>query len=582
MHRWLTARTRVADGTARSQLRRRRLELALIIGVAVLSACGSGSPPRNAPEPSPTSTVPLLGSYLQPPIDAQLSLTNTYAAHDQGFTGSGVIIGVVDSGIMRSNPSVSGRVLQELMYVDPAVNNTSIDDVVGHGTMISEIAAGTSFAQFPGGVAPGANMVSARVVPDNGDRSTVQASGPQDAQLVSDLNSDLMSSNTNVMDNAWNSVNWSADDTAVTQAFDSVYSAFVNPNPAIGWRGGLVVFGAGDDSQAIPSTLSALPSVANDTNLKKGWLTVVAFNSNSPTQLASYSDQCGLSMNYCLAAPGDVVALDKDATSSTTSPSYHIVESTSVASSIVSGAAALVWQAYPYFTNEQVAQTLLTTATPLGAPPPNPVFGQGAVNVGSAVNGPAGFIFSNMTTGFSGTSSWNNPISGTYGLTFQGPGTLNLTQPSRYTGATNVEAGTLNVVSLAGNVTTNQGAVLGPSGPTGIVSIGGSVVNNGVFVARGGNTNVSGNYSQGTTGRLALSLDSAVNVTGAATLSGDLYVYACVPGYAANGRIKILSAEGGLTGSFASLDYAPGAVVSATLSYDANNVWLNVTSTNCS
>jgi len=553
--------------------------LALFIGVAVLSACGSGSPPRNAPKPSPTSTVPPLGSFLQPPIDAQLSLTNTYAAHDQGFTGSGVIIGVVDSGIMRSNPTVSGRVLQELMYVDPGVNNTSIDDVAGHGTMISEIAAGTSFAQFAGGVAPAANMVSARVVPDNGDRSTVQATDPQDAEFFSDLNSDLMSSNTNVMDNAWNFVNWSVNDTAVTQAFDSVYSAFVNPNPATGWRGGLVVFGAGDDSQTMPSTLSALPSVADDAHLK-GWLTVVALNSNSPNQLASYSNQCGLSMNYCLVAPGDVIALDKDATSTTTNPSYHVVESTSVAASIVSGAAALVWQAYPYFTSEQVAQTLLTTAEPL-APTPDPTFGRGEVNVGRAVNGPAGFILGDMTTGFSGTSSWNNPITGTYGLTFQGPGTLNLTQPSRYAGATNVQGGTLNVVSLAGNVTTHQGAVVGPSGPTGIVAIGGSVVNNGVFVAGGGDTNVSGNYSQGTTGRLAVSLGSAVNVSGAATLAGDLYVYACDPWYAANARTKIISAAGGLTGTFSSLDYPAGAVVSATLSYDANDVWLNVTSANC-
>src|SRR6185312_6935971 len=101
----------------------------------------------------PASTAP-----PPPPQDAQLSITNTYAAHNQGYTGAGATIGVVDSGIMRSNPTVAGRVTQELIYVDPTANNTNIDDVVGHGTWVSEIAAGTGFGKFPGGIAPGASL----------------------------------------------------------------------------------------------------------------------------------------------------------------------------------------------------------------------------------------------------------------------------------------------------------------------------------------------------------------------------------------------------------------------------------------
>src|SRR6185437_6811621 len=99
--------------------------------ILALAACGGGggggirSTPTSAPPPATTPTTP------QPPIDAQLSITNTYAAHDAGYTGQGVTIGFVDSGIMRSNPTVAGRVLQEYIDVDPNTNNTSIDDVVG-------------------------------------------------------------------------------------------------------------------------------------------------------------------------------------------------------------------------------------------------------------------------------------------------------------------------------------------------------------------------------------------------------------------------------------------------------------------
>ena len=75
-------------------------------------------------------------------------------AHGLGYTGAGVTIGVVDSGIMRNNPSLVGRVTQELIYVDSTTNNTAVDDVVGHGTWVSEIAAGRRSTSFPAASRP--------------------------------------------------------------------------------------------------------------------------------------------------------------------------------------------------------------------------------------------------------------------------------------------------------------------------------------------------------------------------------------------------------------------------------------------
>ncbi|HEX5954006.1 MAG TPA: autotransporter domain-containing protein, partial [Rhodanobacteraceae bacterium] len=93
------------------RMRRHARWLAPGLLAAALSACGGGggngavrTPAVVPPPPPPTSTTP------QPPADAQLSLTNTYAAHAAGYTGAGVTIGIVDSGIMRSNPTVAGRV----------------------------------------------------------------------------------------------------------------------------------------------------------------------------------------------------------------------------------------------------------------------------------------------------------------------------------------------------------------------------------------------------------------------------------------------------------------------------------------
>ena len=563
----------------------RRREIALLISLAVgLSGCGGGGGNSNVRAPAPSPTPSPSANVPTPPSDAQLSLTNTYAAQKQGYTGAGVTIGVVDSGIMRSNPTVGGRVQEELIYVDPAQNNTKIDDVVGHGTWVSEIAAGAASAQFPsfyGGIAPGANLVSARIIADNAPDDNGSTPPSQvttsDATFFQQVNADLISAGVKVMNNSWGGITWDTTNTALNNAFDNAYAPFVN-------NGGLVVFAAGNDSKANPSTIAALPSYVSDPNLQKGWLVAVALNSNSPTSLDTYSNKCGIAMNYCLAAPGDVIVLDKNATSSTTNPSYYIVEGTSFAAPIVSGAAALVWQAYPYFSNDLVRQTLLGTATPIGAQP-NPTFGYGALNVGAAVNGPQQFNWGNVEVGFTGASSWNNPISGAGGLVMDGPGALTLSQPSTYTGGTTVNGGTLNAVSLNSPVAIGANgtlAITGTATSPNTPLINGDVNSQGTLVVGSSNLTMTGNYTQ-SAGRLAVPLGSSLQVTGNVTLqnSPQLYVYGADSGYVANSHTIVLSASQNFTGRFYGTVLTPSSItLHATIGYDVNDAYLNVTQVN--
>ena len=232
----------------------------------------------------------------------------------QGYTGAGVTIGVVDSGIMRNHPALAGRVTQELIYVDPASNNTAIDDVVGHGTWVSEIAAGTAFDQFPGGIAPGASLVSARIISDvepkddgSGQGNAVTAADA--AFFAQTLNPALINAGVQVMNNSWGGIYWDTSNASINQAFAKAYEPFVLQH------GGLVVFAAGNESRR-RSQRHRRACPAWRRNWKPGWLVAVAVDSNHPSQLASYSNACGKAMNYCLAAPGDVIVSDKDATAS--------------------------------------------------------------------------------------------------------------------------------------------------------------------------------------------------------------------------------------------------------------------------
>jgi autotransporter-associated beta strand protein len=535
--------------------------------ISALAACGGGSSVHPAATSTPPPTTP---TTQQPPIDAQLALTNTYAAHAAGYTGAGVTIGFVDSGIMRSNPTVAGRVTAEYIDVDPSTNDTSIDDVVGHGTWVSEIAAGTPFDKFPGGIAPGADLVSARIIDDNAPDdngstppSTVTAA---DATFFQQVNQQLISSGVNVMNNSWGGITWDTSDASVNQAFDAAYSTFVNQ------QGGLVVFAAGNDSNPDPSTIAALPSVAPD--LEKGWLAVVALDSNDPTQLDSYSNRCGIAMDYCLAAPGDVIVLDKDTTASTTNPTYLIVEGTSLAAPQVSGAAALVWQAFPYFNNDLVRQTLLGTADPLGGSQPNPTFGYGALDVGKAVQGPAQFNWGDVNVSFDNmTSTWSNDISGAGGLIKSGTGTLILAGNDSYSGGTQVLGGSLQAAhGLPTDVTVGGAGTLDS-----VPGVAGSISNSGTVAVKGGNTTVGGDYTQAATGTLSVSLGSLLDVTGNAQLAGTLNILGADSGYVSNNHTDVLEASD-VQGTFAQLTTSPGVFLSTTIQYTLDSVWLDTTS----
>ncbi|MBU6248245.1 MAG: S8 family serine peptidase, partial [Xanthomonadaceae bacterium] len=281
-------------------LLQRRMPL-LIAAAIGLAGCGGGGGGNTRPTPAPPPSPP--PASAQPPIDIHLSLTNTYAAHNAGFTGAGVTIGVVDTGINPNHPALAGRVKALLVYVDPATNNTAVGDAVGHGTWVSQIAAGQPFGQWPGGIAPNATLVSARIINDTPPKDNGSGLGnmvqPSDADFFGQtLLPDLIAQGVQVMNNSWGGLYFDPSNAAaVGTAFGNAFRSFVVDH------NGLVVFATGNDGRSQPSDTAAIPYYAPD--LERGWLAVAALDSNNPTQLASYSNQCGKAMNYCLVAPGD-------------------------------------------------------------------------------------------------------------------------------------------------------------------------------------------------------------------------------------------------------------------------------------
>lgn len=568
--------------------------LAAAVAVA-LTSCGGGgggggnlvhgSPPPTSPPPTsppppppppPTSPPPTSPPPPQPAFDAHLTLTNTLAAHNAGYDGSGYRIGVVDTGVNRNHPALAGRVVSNLVYVDPSQNNTQVDDVDGHGTTVAQLAAGKSVGQWPGGIAPGAQIVSARIISDTPPKDDGSGSGNQvsGGLGLTQVHQDLINAGVKVMNNSWGGIYWT--DLNSTNAIAAEYRPFVIGN------GGLVVFAAGNESKSTPSDIASLPSKSgpNGTlpaaDLERGWLVVAATDSSTGTQLASYSNACGAAMRYCLVAPGTEVFVDPKATTSTSNPDYYYGSGTSFAAPLVSGAAALVWQAFPYFSNDLVRQTLLGTATDLGTPGVDATFGYGLLNVGKAVQGPGRFDWGDVTVGFTGSSTWANNIAGSGGLIKQGSGTLTLSgTQNTYSGDTQVQGGTLSAASLgSSNVAISNGATFVGTG-----ALGGSVANAGTFQVGVATLSLSGNYVQSSSGRLALLVGDKLSVGGSAALQGgSLYVLGKRDYVVNNTAYKVLEASGGLTGTFASVTTPSNVFLTSFLSYDATSASITVQS----
>ena len=185
----------------------------------------------------------------------------------------------------------------------------------------------------------------------------------------------------------------------------------------------------------------------------------------------------------------------------------------------------------------------------------------------------------------SNTDTISGVISGSGSLDKIGSGTLILTAANTYTGPTDVQAGTLALRgSLASTVTVESGATLGGTG-----AVGGLIANSGATVAPG----VLGPYARFTvTGEASFAAGSifAVNVnptgqndklvtTGTTTLSGGTVAVASADGtYLPSARYTLLTAQGGVSGTFSSLstsgDLATLAFLTPTLSYDADDVYL--------
>lgn len=589
-------------------------------------------------------------SWRSPEFTAQwgLGAINADQAYAAGYTGKGVKLGIFDQPVYAPHPEFASpdKVINLVTsgireYTDPYIavkagdafryDGAPTPDSNGrlgnHGTHVGGIAGGNRDGGPMHGVAFNAQIISA----DNGDP------GPEDGIVLGNDGAvyqagwnALVSSGARIINNSWG--------IGITERFaqggrDPAFAHFTVQDAQLqfdqirqilGTRPGGAYQGAIDAARSGVVTIFA---AGNDYNLNNpdamaglgyfvpeiapNWLTVAALqNPNAaaagatPYILSTFSSRCGYTASFCVSAPGTRIysSVLNGTSLQDLTVGWANKNGTSMAAPHVAGSMAVLMERFPYMTGAQVADVLKTTATDLGAPGVDALYGWGMINLGKAVNGPSMFVTeadipaefrisgaygdSQFVADLPGIGAvddagkptqrlcsgpqcgrdvWSNDISGHGGLTKLGIGTLVLTGANTYSGPTLVNQGRLAVNgSLASAVTVNDTGILGGNGRVASLT-----ANRGGTVAPGnsvGTLNVAGdlNLAPGAVYAVELSPTGSDRIIagGQATVSGATMALSLENGAGfttgevnslVGRQFNVLQAAGGVQGQFGSV-----------------------------
>ena len=307
--------------------------------------------------PDDVPVVPTAG-----PPEPNLAAVRAPGLWDLGYTGQGVVVANLDSGVDVSHPDLASRWRGGTdSWFDPYGQHPSTPtDLSGHGTatmgvMVGGDAGGTSI-----GVAPGARWIAAKIFNDSGAATATAVH--QAFQWVLDPDLDPNTADApQVVNNSWSLGSAPGCDLSFQSDVQALRAAGILPVFAAG------NFGPGGSSSVSPANYPqslAVGAVNSSTNL------VYSASSRGPST-------CGgrTTVFPDLVAPGvNILTTDRYGL-------YQTLSGTSLSAPHAAGALALLLSAMPGLSADQQQAALTSTAVDLGAAGPDSVYGNGRLDV---------------------------------------------------------------------------------------------------------------------------------------------------------------------------------------------------------
>ncbi|MFU8881195.1 MAG: S8 family peptidase [Rhodobacterales bacterium] len=290
---------------------------------------------RDSPEYQVQNFLWRAGNGASGPTYDSYSLASSRVeyAHAVGLYGREQKIAILDDGFLTTHESIAGRI----------IGGASGAQLM-HGTAVASVAAGSS--DYMVGIAPQAQLLLGTY-----ESAASRAAATNLARTEGAV----------VQNNSWGFPGYRANANDFNRLFiqgdNSIYLSALRQYT----QNGVVVFAADNNRSATSAgLLEALPSFAPE--LEPGWLAVISgvprFDNDRIISVQRLSSACLEAARWCLTADGAWMAADADPNNT----SYGLVSGTSFAAPVVSGAIALLAEAFPDLTPHDLRARLIATA----------------------------------------------------------------------------------------------------------------------------------------------------------------------------------------------------------------------------
>jgi len=274
-----------------------------------------------------------------------------------GATGNGVTVAVVDSGVSNSQADLVGRISTASTDVVPGRNTPYVAND-SHGTLVSGVIASNFNGLGSVGVAYESTILSIRT-----DISDCE----DEDDDVCFSSSDLVRALDFAVANGVKIINMSlGGDGRLGSAFEAALLRAVD-------SGAVIVASSGNDGEANPGWPA---QYAVDPRFSGS---VIAVGSHGETNvMSSFSNRAGATAAAYISAPGEDVITGCDGTR------CWRINGTSFSAPHVSGALALLMDAFPNLSARQALAILLDTARDAGDAGTDIVYGRGLLDLANA------------------------------------------------------------------------------------------------------------------------------------------------------------------------------------------------------